>query len=129
MSYSVTTDLFASKLDAIHSIDQSKKYNVVDLGNMAGSITIDLSVATEFTGVLTASTTIAFSNVPAANQSQVVYLRLTNGGAFKVTWPTSTKFAKATAPVFTDSGVDLIGIKYDSVTSTYMVFVIELDVR
>jgi hypothetical protein len=57
-----------------------------------------------------------------------VYLRLTNAGSATITWPASTKFASKTAPTFTTSGVDLVGVKYDQITSTYMVFVVGLNI-
>ena len=103
-------------------------YVVADLGSVSGATEIDLSDAQEFTSTITGNTTFSFSNAPAAGQSQVVYLRLTNAGAYTITWPAGTMFAGAEAPTLTASGVDLLGVKYDPMTGTYMVFVIGLEV-
>jgi hypothetical protein len=56
-------------------------------------------------------------------------LRLIDAGGGTIVYPASTKFAAGAAPVFTASGVDVIGIYYDVTTTTYMVFVIGLDVK
>lgn len=103
-------------------------YTVSALGSISGSHTLDLAAAGEFTMTLTASTTFVFTNTLTTGRSEVVYLRITNGGAsgVTVTWPASTKFAAGTAPTLTASGTDLLGVKYDTTTSTYMVFVIGL---
>lgn len=103
-------------------------YTVSALGSKSGTVTMDLAAAGEFTMTLTASATFVFTNTLGANRSEVVYLRLTNAGAagVTITWPSSTKFAAATAPTLTAAGTDLLGVKYDTTTSTYMVFVIGL---
>jgi hypothetical protein len=74
--------------------------------------------------------TFNFSNTLGTNIGQIVILRLTNAGATgsSIAWPSSTKFAAKTPPVFTVSGTDVIGVMYDVTTSTYMVFVIGLNV-
>jgi uncharacterized membrane protein YedE/YeeE len=96
------------------------------MGSVSGTKTLDLSTATEWILTITGNTTFAFSNVPAAGTSQIVAFRLTNAGAYTITWPTGTTFASGVVPTFTASGVDVIGVKYDTVTSSYMVFVIGL---
>jgi hypothetical protein len=101
-------------------------YDVVNLGTISGTQTLNLAAATEWTMTITGNTTFAFSNVPAAGTSQIVAMRLTNAGAYVITWPTSTQFVGGAAPKFTAAGVDVLGVKYDTVTSTYMVFVIGL---
>jgi hypothetical protein len=103
-------------------------YTVSALGSISGTKTLDLSSASEFTATITGATTFAFTNTLAANIGQVVYLRLTNAGSANITWPASTKFAGGTAPAYTTSGVDLFGVMYDVTTSTYMVFVIGLNI-
>jgi hypothetical protein len=96
-----------------------------------GTTTIDLATAQVFTATITAANTItiAFSNAPAAGQSQVVLLRLTNAGGGTIVWPAATKFTGGTAPTLTASGVDVLGVYYDVTTTTYMVFVIGLNVK
>lgn len=104
-------------------------YTVTALGSVSGTQTLDLATASEWTLTLTAATTFAFTNTLAAGTSQVFLLRITNGGAFTITWPTSTKFAAGSAPTLTAVGTDLLGVKYDTTTSTYMVFVIGLNIH
>jgi hypothetical protein len=96
-----------------------------------GTTTLDLATAQVFTATITAANTItvAFSNAPSAGQSQVVLLRLTNAGGGTIVWPVDTKFTAGAAPTLTTSGVDVLGVYYDVTTTTYMVFVIGLDVK
>ena len=108
------------------------RVTVSALGTLTtGTTTLDLATAQVFTATITASNTItlAFSNAPAAGQSEIVLLRLTDAGGGTIVYPANTKFTAGTAPVFTVSGVDVIGIYYDVTTTTYMVFVIGLDVK
>ena len=108
------------------------RVTVSALGTLTtGTTTVDLATAQVFTATITASNTItfAFSNAPSASQSQVVIFRLTDAGGGTIAWPANTKFVAGTAPAFTVSGVDVLGIYYDVTTTTYMVFVIGLDVK
>ena len=108
------------------------KVTLSGLGTLTtGTTTIDLATAQVFTATIPAANTItiAFSNAPAAGQSQVVLLRLTNAGSGTIVWPASTKFTGGTAPTLTASGVDVLGVYYDDTTTTYMVFVIGLNVK
>jgi hypothetical protein len=108
------------------------RVTVSALGTLGtGTTTIDLATAQVFTATITASATVtfAFSNAPAAGQSEIIIMRLTNAGGGIIAWPASTKFAGGIPPAFTLSGVDVIGIYYDVTTTTYMVFTIGLDVK
>ena len=105
----------------------AQEYDVTNLGNISGTETLNLAASTEWTMTITGATTFAFSNTPAAGTTQVVILRITNGGAYTISWPTGTQFVSGAAPALTSSGVDILGVKYDTVTSTYMVFVIGLN--
>jgi hypothetical protein len=109
------------------------KVVVSALGTLVtGTTTINLAIAQVYTATITALNTItfAFSNAPAAGQSQVVLMRLTNGGSGTIVWPVGTKFANGGAtPSLTVSGVDMLGIYYDVTTTTYMVFVVGTDIQ
>ena len=102
-------------------------YTVSALGSVSGTQTLNLGSATEFTMTITGATTLAFTNTLGTNQSEVVYIRFTNAGSAAITWPSGAQFAGGTAPTFTTSGIDLIGVKYDTTSSTYFVFVIGLN--
>lgn len=113
-------------------LSKGAKVVVSALGTLStGTTTINLATAQVYTATITASNTItfAFSNAPSAGESQVVLLRLTNGGGGTIVWPANTKFSYGLAPTLTTSGVDMLGIFYDTTTSTYMVFVIGLDMQ
>jgi hypothetical protein len=108
------------------------RITVSALGTLTtGTTTIDLATAQVYTATITAANTItiAFSNAPSAGQSQVVLLRLTDAGGGTIVWPANTKFTAGAAPTLTTSGVDVLGVYYDVTTTTYMVFVIGLDVK
>lgn len=108
------------------------KVVVSALGTLTtGTTTINLANAQVYTATVTASNTItfAFSNAPSAGQSQIVLLRLTNGGSGTIVWPAGTKFSFGLPPTLTISGVDMLGIYYDVTTTTYMVFVIGSDIK
>ena len=108
------------------------KVTLSDLGTLTtGTTTINLATAQVFTATITAANTItvAFSNAPAAGQSQVVLLRLINAGSGTIVWPASTKFTGGIAPTLTVSGVDVLGVYYDVTTTTYMVFTVGLNVK
>lgn len=104
-------------------------YSVSALGSVSGTQTLNLGTATEFTMTITGATTLAFTNTLLAGTSEVVYIRFTNAGSAAITWPSGAQFAGGTAPTFTASGIDLIGVKYDTTSSTYFVFVIGLNMQ
>ncbi len=81
------------------------------LGNISTTQDLDLDVANAFTATVTGIVTISFTNVPSADSFIVgVLIKLTNGGAYAVTWPAAVKWAGGTAPTLTASGTDLIAL-------------------
>ena len=112
------------------SLTSGGKIVVSALGTLTtGITTIDLATAQVYTATISTgnSITFAFSNAPSAGQSQVVLMRLTNAGSGTIAWPAGTKFPNAVAPVLTTSGVDMLVVYYDVTTTTYMVFVIGIN--
>lgn len=86
---------------------QRDKYTVVDLGNLSGAVTIDLSTARVFHGTVTGTvTSVAFTNVPTG--AVFVVLELTNGGSSGITWGSNKKWPGGSAPDLTASGVDML---------------------
>jgi hypothetical protein len=129
ISSGATTGMLASSTASpVRFQSPAYSYSVTALGSVSGTQTLNLGTASEFTMTITGATTIAFTNTLLSGTSEVVYIRFTNAGSAAITWPASTKFAGATAPTFTASGVDVVGVKYDTTTSTYMVFVVGLAV-
>ena len=78
-----------------------------DLGTISGAVTIDLSAGLSVIATVGAATTLAFANAPAGGTATVL-LRLTNGGAYTATWPSTIKWPGGNAPTLTASGVDLV---------------------
>ena len=118
--------------DLNSTLGKGQKLVVSALGTLTtGTTTINLANAQVYTATITVGNTItfAFSNAPAANQSQIVLLRLTNGGSGTIVWPAGTKFSFGLPPILTVSGVDMLGIFYDVTTTTYMVFVVGTDIK
>lgn len=83
---------------------------VQDLGEGSGTRTIDLNNGRVITLTSTGNTTIAFSNVPASGQVCVVTLKITNGGAYTLAFPSGTRFPGATVFEWTASGTDEISL-------------------
>jgi hypothetical protein len=96
---------------------------VVNLGTTSGAIAFNLATTAEINLTLNGTTTFSLDNVPAANLSQVTYLRLTNGGAHSITWPTGTKLQFT--GTLSNPGTDLLALKWDSLTSFLHVYLIK----
>lgn len=77
------------------------------LGTISGSVTIDLSAGLSVIATVDGATTLAFANVPAGG-TVTVLLRLTNGGAYAVTWGMAPRWGNGIAPVLSESGADYI---------------------
>lgn len=102
---------------------------VVALGSLSGTKNIDMSLGSTFTGTVAGSTTFTFTNPPTTGFDQCVYLKLTNGGAYTVSWPAGTKTASGTALSLTASGKDLLAIWYDIEQTCYVVGVVFKDYK
>nr|WP_294512662.1 hypothetical protein [uncultured Bilophila sp.] len=89
------------------------------LGAISGSVTIDLSAGLSVSATVDGAVTLTFSNVPT-DGTVVMVLRLTNGGSAVVTWPLGVRWPRGTAPVLTESGVDLVILTTSDGGSTWM---------
>jgi len=83
--------------------------------------TVDCSLARAFTGTNTQVTSIAFSNVPTSTFFTRIWLKITNGAAFGITWPASVIWENGDQdPVLTAAGVDVLQlVTYDGGTTWY----------
>jgi hypothetical protein len=99
----------------------ASSFTVVALGSVSGTQTLNLASASMWTATITGATTFAFTNTLGSNTSEAVYLRLSGAGSHTVSWPAGTMFSNGTAPTFS-TGIDLVGVLYDVVSSAYMVF-------
>lgn len=78
-----------------------------DLGTVFGDVSIDLSAGLSVSAGVGGVTTLTFANVPAGGTATVL-LRLTNGGAYAVTWGMAPRWGNGMAPVLSESGADYI---------------------
>jgi hypothetical protein len=93
----------------------------MDLGNISGAVTFDLSVAQCYTFTLAGPLTVAFSNWPAGSVVSAVMFKMTNAGNYAITWPVAspqTRWSNATTPVWTTSGTDRVAFISDDAGST-----------
>jgi hypothetical protein len=88
----------------------------LDLGNVTGTATMDLSQSNDFTATLTGNTTFSLANYPSSGVV-ACSLSLVNGGAYTLTF-TNAKYPGATAPTLSASGIDTITfVTYDNGTT------------
>ena len=81
-------------------------HDLSDLGNMSGTVTLDLDNGEWFYGTMTgAVTTFSITNW-TASKGQVVTMEITNGGTAAWTWPAAIVWDGDTDPTFQSSGVD-----------------------
>lgn len=107
----------------------SSPIRVANLGNVSGAVTVDLSLADEFIATITGVTTFAFSNAPSTNLGQFAVFKLTNAGAFGISWPAGTKFPSGSLGTLTAAGVDKLLIDYDFVGGVYNVAAVQKDIK
>jgi hypothetical protein len=95
---------------------------------VGGTITIDWSAGDRWYGTLASgATTLAYTGVPAAGQSQVLLLRLkqpASGAAGTVTWPAGTKHVGGVAPTLStaNNAVDSLSVSLDPGGTLYETF-------
>lgn len=101
----------------------------LDMGVVSGGVGIYLDEAQYFTLTVGAAMQPSFNNTPAGSFATGVVLRITNGGAFVITWPASVKWAGGAAPALTAAGVDIIVLITDDDGATFRGIVVAKDVR
>lgn len=82
-------------------------FNQNNIGNITGSQIFDATSAAYFTATVIGNVTVYFT-FDTTSPVNVIMIELTNGGAYTVTWPASTKWPSGAAPTLTTSGVDLL---------------------
>lgn len=75
---------------------------------VGATTTLDLSLSRCFKFTVSQATTLALTNVPANTFHVRVYLLVTNGSAFVLTYPGSVVHVAGVAPSLQSSGVDLL---------------------
>ena len=101
----------------------------VDKGAISGAQAFDVATAQYFTLTLSGPLTPSFANVPVGTWAQAVVFRVTNGGAFVITWPGSIKWVSGAVPTLTANGVDLLGFITDDNGVTWRGLILGKDLR
>lgn len=101
----------------------------IDKGSISGAQNFDLSLAQYFTLTVGGALTPSLINVPGGTTAMGMIWRVTNGGAFAITWPGSVKWVSGTAPTLTASGIDLLGFITDDAGATWRGLVLGKDIR
>ena len=91
---------------------------------VGATTTCDLALARTFVFTVTQATTLAFTNVPTSSWYTRIWLRITNGGAFALTFPVSVKWLStgtvAVVPQWLTAGVDTVELEtWDGGTTWY----------
>lgn len=88
-----------------------------------GTATIDTSTATVFSHSLTENTTYTFSNPPANNTAYGFTLKVVQSSTARtITWPTTVRWAAATAPTLSTGSGDVdvfVFFTHDNGTNWY----------
>jgi hypothetical protein len=85
----------ASKVDA-ESAALSIQSSIQNLGNIVGSVGINLTLGTLILATLTGTVTLSFTGLPIASRETAFSLRFTN--VQSITFPLGTKFAGGASP-------------------------------
>ncbi|KKL19132.1 hypothetical protein LCGC14_2468590, partial [marine sediment metagenome] len=99
------------------------------LGSISTTQDLDFALANAFTFTVGAAVTLSFTNVPTADDFIVgAILKITNGGAFFITWPAAVNWVGGVTPTFTTSGTDLVALVSFDDSATWQANVL-LDVK
>ena len=89
------------------------------LGSISSNTEIDLDDGIYVTATIGAALTFTFSNPPPAGYAGGFFLKLTNGGAYTITWPDSVDWDGAVAPSLLAAGINLLSFTTDDNGTTY----------
>lgn len=92
---------------------------IKQLGNVSGTLNIDISQGNTFTMTCIGATTINFAGAPASGIDQVTYLKIVNSN---ITWGTMCRFTDSgLRPAQTTSGKDIYAVWYDPEDAVYVI--------
>lgn len=86
----------------------TESYASVAHGSVSGALALDCSAAHWHELTVGGNLTLSLTNLPASGKIFPLFLRLTNGGAFTITWPAGTLWPSGAAPAFTSAGTDVL---------------------
>lgn len=86
---------------------------------VGATTTLDLGAARRFAFTNSQTTTIAFSNIPSATFWTTIYITITNGSAFVITWPAAVVWVANRPPKFKTAGVDIVRLETRDAGTTW----------
>lgn len=101
----------------------------IDKGSISGAQAFDVDAAQYYTLTVGGALTPSFSNPAAGTLAESIVWRITNGGAFVISWPASVKWAAGTPPTLTAAGIDMLGFITDDNGATWRGIVMAKDLR
>ena len=81
---------------------------ISDLGNVAGTVNMNIDNHNVFKFTATNDITLAFTGTFVSTQVTQGLIRITNGGAHTVTYSAGMKFTNGAQPTLTSSGTDVL---------------------
>jgi hypothetical protein len=93
--------------DSLTSLINTPKQTFQNIGSGSGARSITAVSGMHVIATASGNTTWTFPS-PSATEAHALTLELTNGGAFTMTWPASTRWAGGVAPTLTASGTDIL---------------------
>ena len=95
--------------------------NIVALGNVSGSTTLNFTQGNNFSMTLTGSATLANPTGVTTGQSGVILIQENGTGGYTVAWGANWDFASATAPTLTTTANALNALPYFARSTTSIV--------
>lgn len=93
---------------ALGTFIQAREVHAAVTFSAGGNLNCAAAASFDMTATGSGAATLTISNAPPSGAATTIVLWLTNGGLRTWTWPTGSKFAGATAPTLTSSGLDVL---------------------
>lgn len=120
-----TQDLQRNTLQNANILDYSEKVN--SLGDITGSVTIDMSIGNIVTANVTGNITFTFTNPSPAGTHTGFMIYLSNGGSHTLTWPSNVKWSNGINPTLTTTGIDILTFTTKDIGVTWNCLLLGLD--
>lgn len=98
----------------------SQRSKFQSLGNVSGTVNLDLAIASSFSCTAVGTITFTFSNKPPSGYDQVTYLKIVNGANYPPNFPSGTRYPRGVKPALSN-GMDMLAIWYDQELQAHVV--------
>jgi hypothetical protein len=109
----------SADLQGANLVDTIIRGKVQNLGDVSGSVSVNLSAGDTITCKITGNTTISITGLISGSVN-TAYFVIENPGAGTITWPAATTFNRGAAPLMSATGKTLIILDTVDNGSTYM---------